>query len=90
MKKYDLVICRILEIFLDTRVLRKPTEQRYISPEDLVLSVTAGEHAALDVEVSITRGVPTEQPGLVSVIHSKPVAVAKSQVSVLVPDCSCK
>ena len=90
MKKYDLVICRILEIFLDMRVLRKPTQQRYISPEDIVLSVAAGEHAALDVEVSITSGVPTEQPGLVSVIYSQSVTVAQSQVSVLVPDCSCK
>merc|ERR1719189_1708489 len=46
------------------------------------------EHGALHVEVAVAGGVPTEQPGMVPVIHRQPVAVAKSQVSVFVPDSS--
>ena len=38
------------------------------------------------VEVSVTGGVPTEQSGLVAVIHGQPVAVAQPEVAVLVPD----
>ena len=49
-------------------------------------AVTATEHGALDVQVSVTGGVSAEQPGLESVIHHQPVAVAEPQVAVLVPD----
>ena len=60
------------------------------------------EHAALNIEISITGGVPTEQPaaghghqadqphghlpGLVTVIHRHPVTISQPQVTSLVPD----
>ena len=53
------------------------------------LSVAAWEHGAPNVEQSITSCVAAEQPGLMSIINSQPVTVTQSQVSILVPDCSC-
>ena len=48
--------------------------------------VTAREHGALYVEVTITGGVPTEQSRLLAVIQGQSVAVAEPEVPVLVPD----
>ena len=48
--------------------------------------MTPAEHGALNVQVSITCGVSAEQPGLVTIIHHQPVAVAEPQVPVLIPD----
>ena len=48
--------------------------------------MTPTEHGALDVQVSVTSGVSAEQPGLVTIVHHEPVAVAQPQVAVLIPD----
>ena len=48
--------------------------------------MTPTEHGALDVQVSVTSRVSAEQPGLVTIVHHEPVAVAQPQVAVLIPD----
>ena len=48
--------------------------------------MTSRQHVALDVHEPVTRGVSTKQSRLVSIINGESVAVAKSEVSVLVED----
>ena len=52
--------------------------------------MAAWEHGALNVEQSITRSVATEEPCLMTIINSQSVTVAQPQVSILVPDGSCR
>ena len=48
--------------------------------------MTSRQHVALNVHEPVTRGVSTKQSRLVSIINGESVAVAKSEVSVLVED----